>query len=119
MAELIAKTACADLLPLEFVGLTLTEVVEDNVTVIAPYKDQHKAVSDFLQKTHGFGLPAVNRSSGKEGGKKEGKKGGKDDDGEASVVVSIGILGLHENPGYLSVSDHRVPCGSGRAICLP
>ena len=69
MAELIAKTACADLLPLEFVGLTLTEVVEDNVTVIAPYKDQHKAVSDLLQKTHGFGLPAVNRSSGKEGGR--------------------------------------------------
>ena len=65
MAELIAKTACADLLPLEFVGLTLTEVVEDNVTVIAPYKDQHKAVSDLLQKTHGFGLPAVNRSSAK------------------------------------------------------
>ena len=67
MAELIAKTACADLLPLELVGLTLTEVVEDNVTVIAPYKDQHKAVSDLLQKTHGFGLPAVNRSLGKEG----------------------------------------------------
>ena len=36
VAELIAKTACADLLPLELVGLTLTEVVEDNVTVIAP-----------------------------------------------------------------------------------
>ena len=69
MAELIAKTACADLLPLELVGLTLTEVVEDHVTVIAPYKDQHKAVSDLLQKSHGFGLPAVNRSSGKEGGR--------------------------------------------------
>ena len=45
--------------------------------------------------------------------------GGEDYDGEARVVVSIGILSFHENPGYLSVSDHRVPCGSGRAICLP
>ena len=45
--------------------------------------------------------------------------GGEDDDGEAHVDVSIGILGFHENPGYLSVPDHRVPCRSRRAICLP
>ena len=69
MADLIAKFVCADLLPLDIGGLSLTEVIGDHVTVIAPFKNQHKAVSDLVQKTHGTALPAVNRASGKDGGR--------------------------------------------------
>ena len=69
MADLIAKFVCADLLPLDIGGLSLTEVIGDHVTVIAPFKNQHKAVSDLVQKTHYTALPAVNRASGKDGGR--------------------------------------------------
>ena len=41
MAELIAKNVCADVLPLDIGGISLTEVIEEKVTVIAPYKGQH------------------------------------------------------------------------------
>jgi len=69
VAELIAKNVCADVLPLDVGGISLTEVIEEKVTVIAPYKGQHKAVSDLLQQTHGLVLPAVNRTSGKDSGR--------------------------------------------------
>jgi sarcosine oxidase gamma subunit len=66
VADLIAKSACAGLLPLEIGTLNLIEVVAQHVTVLAPYKDQHKAVSYELKKHHGMALPGVNRALGKE-----------------------------------------------------
>ena len=69
MADLIAKSACAGLLPLEIGTLNLIEVVAEHVTVLAPYKDQHKAVSDELKKHNGVALPGVNRALGKETGR--------------------------------------------------
>ena len=66
MADLIAKSACLGLLPIEVGALKLTEVMADHVTVLAPYKGQHKAVTEALKKHHGIALPAVNRVLGKE-----------------------------------------------------
>jgi sarcosine oxidase subunit gamma len=51
-------------LPLTVGGITLTEVVPDVLTSVAPFKGQKKAVSDALKAQLGAGLPAVNRRTG-------------------------------------------------------
>ena len=67
MADLIATSACAGLLPKKIGDLTLTEVVFDAVTSVAPLKGQDSAVSDALQGQIGAALPKPNRSTGKAG----------------------------------------------------
>ena len=64
MASLIALTPCAGLLPLTIGGITITEVVPEALTSVAPFKGQKKAVSDALKAQVGAGLPAVNRRTG-------------------------------------------------------
>ena len=65
MADLIALSACKDLLPLTVGGVTLSEVIPDAMTSLAPFKGQHKATSAALKAAHGMALPAPNRTSGK------------------------------------------------------
>lgn len=65
MAKLIAKTALAGLLPATIGTVTLTEVDAGEVTLIAPFNGQKKAVSDALKAAHGVAFPAPNRSTSK------------------------------------------------------
>ncbi|QBF31214.1 sarcosine oxidase subunit gamma [Thalassococcus sp. S3] len=67
MAELIAKTPCDGLLPLEIGGVSLMEVDPGVMTSIAPCKGQEGALSDALQTAHGMAFPAPNRATGKGG----------------------------------------------------
>ena len=64
MASLIALTPCAGLLPLTVGGITITEIVPDALSSVAPCKGQKKAVSDALKTQVGAGLTGVNRRSG-------------------------------------------------------
>ena len=64
MASLIALTPCAGLLPMTIGGVTLTEVLPEVLTSVAPFKGQKGAVSDALKAQVGAGLPAVNRRTG-------------------------------------------------------
>jgi len=63
--ELIAKTPCAGLLPIECGTVSLTEVTQGCMTGIAPLKGQDKLLSAALKKAHGMAAPAVNRATGK------------------------------------------------------
>ena len=63
MADLIATSACAGLLPKTIGDLTLTEVVFDSVTSVAPLKGQESTVSDALQAQIGAAFPKPNRST--------------------------------------------------------
>lgn len=65
MAELIATSACAGLLPKTIGEVTLTEVVFDRVTSVAPLKGQEGAVSDALKAQIGAALPKPNRATGR------------------------------------------------------
>lgn len=67
MAELIAKTPCAGLLPVSAGGVTLSEVEAGAMTSLAPFKEQEKALSEALKAEHGVAFPEVNRATGKEG----------------------------------------------------
>ena len=67
MVDLTAKTPCADLLPLSFGSVTLTEPETGTLTAIAPYKGSDKALSAALKSAHGMAAPAPGRSTGKEG----------------------------------------------------
>lgn len=67
MVELVAKTPCAGLLPLEIGGVTAREAAPGAMTAIAPYKGQDKALSEALKAAHGMAAPAPNRATGKEG----------------------------------------------------
>ncbi|SFS04162.1 sarcosine oxidase subunit gamma [Yoonia litorea] len=64
MASLIALTPCAGLLPLTIGAITVTEVVPQALTSVAPFKGHKKAVSEALKAKVGAGLPALNRRSG-------------------------------------------------------
>ena len=64
MVKLIAKTACAGMLPKTIGTVTLTEIDAGKVTLIAPFKGQKKAVSDALKTATGVGFPAPNRCVG-------------------------------------------------------
>lgn len=65
MVELVALSACTGLLPLSVGGITLSEVVPDAMTSLAPFKGQDKAASTALKAAHGMALPAPNRATGK------------------------------------------------------
>ncbi|WP_299349733.1 sarcosine oxidase subunit gamma [uncultured Shimia sp.] len=67
MADLIAKSPCAGLLPVTHGDVTLSEMDMTRMTSIAPFKGQDKAVSATLKDAHGMALPAANRATGKEG----------------------------------------------------
>ena len=64
MAELIAKTHCAGLLPLTIGALRLTERASDDITSIAPFTRQEEAVSDLLKQTIGHPLPGPGATCG-------------------------------------------------------
>jgi sarcosine oxidase subunit gamma len=64
MAKLIAKTPCAGLLPRAFGSLTLSEVQVDQITLVAPFEGQQRAVSSLLKSAIGVGFPAPNRCLG-------------------------------------------------------
>lgn len=67
MANLVALTPCAGLLPKTIGSVTLAEVDLGAVTSIMPYKGQEDAVSDALKGALGLGFPAPNRSQSKSG----------------------------------------------------
>ena len=67
MVDLIAKPAAAGLLPLDIVGLKLTETADQMLTALAPLKGKSKALGEALKAAHGMVLPAANRATGKEG----------------------------------------------------
>jgi len=67
MASLIAKSPCADLLPLAAGTTMLTEILPEAITSIAPARGKAKAVSDALKAELGVAFPAPNRATGKEG----------------------------------------------------
>lgn len=62
MVKLIPLTPCAGLLPMTVGTISLTEVVLDQVTSIAPYAGKDKQVSAALKDQIGVGLPGVGRS---------------------------------------------------------
>ncbi len=67
MAELIAKTPCAGLLPLTIGTCSLTEVDLGTLTSVAPFAKGGKPASDALKAAHGMALPGPNRATGKDG----------------------------------------------------
>ena len=67
MVELIAKSPCAGLLPIEIGAAKLSEVEGTCLTSLAPRPGQEKALSEALKGAHGMALPGVNRATGKEG----------------------------------------------------
>ena len=67
MVELIAKSPCAGLLPLEIGATRLSEETPGAMTAVMPFKGQDTALSDALESAHGAALPPVGRSTGKAG----------------------------------------------------
>ncbi|MEO0915873.1 MAG: sarcosine oxidase subunit gamma [Pseudomonadota bacterium] len=63
MVKLIAKTPCAELLPLSAGGVELIEVLPDRLVSVAPFAGRRKTVSEKLEAQFGVGLPATNRSN--------------------------------------------------------
>ena len=64
MVKLIALTPCSDLLPLSEGGISLTEVIVDRLTSVAPYAGRNKLVSSALKEQMGAALPKPNRRAG-------------------------------------------------------
>ena len=67
MVDLIAKTACAGLLPINIGTLSLSEIEGETLTAIAPLQGQDAKLSDALKAAHGMAAPAPNRATGKQG----------------------------------------------------
>ena len=67
MADLMAKSPCEGLLPIEIGVVSLKEVEMTQMTSLAAYRGQEAALSDALKAAHGMALPAANRATGKEG----------------------------------------------------
>lgn len=67
MVKLIARTACADLLPKTIGEVTLTEVAQQDIYSIAPFHGQEKLVAAELTEAVGVGFPAPNRMKAKAG----------------------------------------------------
>ena len=66
MVSLVPKSPCADLLPLAIAETTVSEVVPEAITLVAPFKGKKKTVSDALKAEVGVGLPAPGRMTGKQ-----------------------------------------------------
>lgn len=67
MVELVAKSPCAGLLPLETGAVRLSEMEMTRLTSLAPKPGQEKPLSESLRAAHGMAWPEVNRATGKEG----------------------------------------------------
>lgn len=67
MAELIAKSPCDGLLPVDTGTVTLTELTPSRITSFMPYNGREKAASAALKKACGMALPGPNEASGTEG----------------------------------------------------
>ena len=65
MVDLIAKTPCADLLPIKVGAVTLSEVMPEAITSIMPYEGKWEVASEALKSAHGITMPAPGRSTGK------------------------------------------------------
>jgi sarcosine oxidase subunit gamma len=65
--NLIARSPCAGLVPVTEGAATLTEVLPEAITFVAPFAGQDKAVSDALKAVIGLGFPAPNRTTAKAG----------------------------------------------------
>lgn len=64
MANLIALTPCAGVLPVTVGEIELTEVHVDRIVSVAPFAGKSKAVGDALKSQVGNGLPAMRRRNG-------------------------------------------------------
>ncbi|MWD26516.1 sarcosine oxidase subunit gamma [Aquicoccus sp. SCR17] len=64
MADLIAKTPCAGLLPFENGVATLWEPAPVPMTAIAPYRGRAEALSEALRAAHGLDWPGPGETSG-------------------------------------------------------
>ncbi len=62
MADLIARTPCKGLLPLEIGTVVLRECDVGRLTSITPYKGQQARVADILKSALGLDFPDPNRS---------------------------------------------------------
>ncbi|MFD1508941.1 sarcosine oxidase subunit gamma [Lacimonas salitolerans] len=58
MAELLATTPCAGLLPITVGSVTAEEAAAGPMTALAPFKGQTGGLADALQAAHGLGWPA-------------------------------------------------------------
>ena len=67
MADMIEKSPCDGVLPVQIGAATLTEVDPGYMTSLAPYKGRKSALSKALKTAHGMALPAPNRATGKAG----------------------------------------------------
>ncbi|SHJ39844.1 sarcosine oxidase subunit gamma [Shimia gijangensis] len=67
MVDLMAKSPCDGLLPVEHGGVSLSEIDMTVLTSVSPYKGQDKALSAALKEAHGMAFPGINRATGKEG----------------------------------------------------
>ena len=66
MARLVALSPCAGLLPLTAGSVTLSEVLPEAITSVAPLEGQRAAVSAALEAAVGAGFPEPNRWTGAE-----------------------------------------------------
>ena len=67
MVELIAKSPCDGMLPLEIGDMRVSEENPGRLTLIAPFRGQDKEASNALKDAHGVSWPQPNRSTGKAG----------------------------------------------------
>jgi len=67
VAELVAKTPCGELLPLEIGSVAAREEDLGAITALLPYLGCEKALSQALEAGHGMGFPRPNRATGKAG----------------------------------------------------
>lgn len=67
MAELVAKSPCAELLPLTVGPHTAMEADLGTLTLLLPYRGREAAMSDALASVHGLAAPDPNRALGKKG----------------------------------------------------
>lgn len=67
MAELIARSPCEGVLPLEIGGRRLEAEDLGALTSLGVFKGREEALRDALKSAHGLGLPGPNRATGKAG----------------------------------------------------
>jgi heterotetrameric sarcosine oxidase gamma subunit len=65
VANLIARSACAGLLPVTIGSVTLSEVRIDQMASVAPFKGKEAMVSEALKAACGIAFPAPNRTTSK------------------------------------------------------
>lgn len=67
MAELVANSPCAGVLPVTAGGVALSEVAAGHITALAPFRGKAEALSTALKAAHGMEFPAAGRATGKAG----------------------------------------------------